>query len=248
MLILKAVKKLFQIVQEKKPKSNNVKNQIETKRLEKEYKRLQLELNKERENYAQMHKGLNQEIQALKEELDKREQDIIKYKSMANFSLTNSTGRSAVVANHHHNHHHNNHHHASISSDTSSNGSTHNGGGGQQNMSILQSALNGAQSLLHPFHHHLLHGSASSPLNTSNMSSSYASSLNQFDDTSSGIVSGGDCEDRLESWLSVPNKRNIKKHGWKKLYVVLKKSKLFFYNSVREMKESQEPYMTIDLE
>lgn len=88
------MKKLFQIVQEKKPKSNNVKNQIETKRIEKEYKRLQLELNKERENYAQMHKMLNQEIQTLKEELDKREQDVIKYKSIANFNLTSSTGRN----------------------------------------------------------------------------------------------------------------------------------------------------------
>jgi hypothetical protein len=45
-VLLKAVKKLFQIVQEKKPKNANVKNANETKRIEKEYKRLQLELNK----------------------------------------------------------------------------------------------------------------------------------------------------------------------------------------------------------
>jgi hypothetical protein len=46
--IVKAVKKLFQIVQEKKPKNGdkNMKNASETKRFEKEYKRLQLELNK----------------------------------------------------------------------------------------------------------------------------------------------------------------------------------------------------------
>ena len=60
-----AVKKLFQIVQEKKPKSGNVKNAGESKRIEKENKRLQLELSKERENYAQMHKLLNQEIQGV---------------------------------------------------------------------------------------------------------------------------------------------------------------------------------------
>jgi hypothetical protein len=41
---MKAVKKLYQIVQEKKPKAT--KNATETKRLEKEYKRLQLELAK----------------------------------------------------------------------------------------------------------------------------------------------------------------------------------------------------------
>ncbi len=54
-------------------------------------------------------------------------------------------------------------------------------------------------------------------------------------------------ENYLENWLSIPTKRNIKKHGWKKLYVVLKKSKLLFYNSLRD-KDSQEPYMVIDLE
>jgi large-conductance mechanosensitive channel len=43
--LMKAVKKLYQIVQEKKPKA--IKNNTqETKRLEKEYKRLQLELAK----------------------------------------------------------------------------------------------------------------------------------------------------------------------------------------------------------
>lgn len=76
------------------------------------------------------------------------------------------------------------------------------------------------------------------------MSASYASSLN---DETVGGSNDSDYE-RIESWLSIPNKRNIKKHGWKKLYVVLKKSKLFFYNSLRDMKDSQEPYMTIDLE
>ena len=42
----KAVKKLYQIVQEKKPKTGVMKNASETKRLEKEYKRLQMEVNK----------------------------------------------------------------------------------------------------------------------------------------------------------------------------------------------------------
>jgi len=41
-----AVKKLYQIVQEKKPKTGVLKNASETKRLEKEHKRLQLELSK----------------------------------------------------------------------------------------------------------------------------------------------------------------------------------------------------------
>jgi len=67
--------------------------------------------------------------------------------------------------------------------------------------------------------------------------------MNHLDDTLET-----DSMDRLESWLSIPNKRNIRRHGWKKLYVVLRKGKLFFYNSLRDNRESQEPYMTIDLE
>lgn len=166
-----------------------------------------------------MHKLLNQEIQALKEDLEKREQDIVKYKSNANLntSITSSNGSNSNTLNHHH--------HSS-----SNGGSNH----GTANSSMLQ-LFNGGANLLH---HHLV----GSPLNSSAQISSY-SSLNQFDETMEH-----DSQDRLESWLSIPNKRNIKKHGWKKLYVVLRKGKLFFYNSLRDMKESQEPYMTIDLE
>jgi hypothetical protein len=192
-----AVKKLFQIVQEKKPKNNgNVKNASETKRLEKEYKRLQLELSKERESYAQMHKALNQEIQAVKEELDKREQEIVKFKLLLN-NNSNNVNNSL--------------HHALVNTVQN-----YGGGGG------------------------------ASPMNSAVNLSSYSltsSSINHYDDSNEY-----DSQDRLESWLSIPNKRNIKKHGWKKLYVVLKKGKLYFYNSLRDMKESQEPYMTIDLE
>ena len=53
-------------------------------------------------------------------------------------------------------------------------------------------------------------------------------------------------EDHFESWLSIPAKKS-RKGGLKKLYVVLKKNKLLFFNSFGE-KENSEPYMTIDLE
>jgi len=215
-MLSKAVKKLFQIVQEKKPKSANTKNLSEAKRLEKEYKRLQLDLSKEKENYAKMHKQLNQEIQALKEDLDKKEQDLFKYRSLINSSVHSGlnipngilSNQSLNLSNshlHQHGHHGSNHQHP---------------------------------------HHHL----SASPLNSShnnpaNLSSySLASSINNLDDTIEY-----ENQDRLENWLSIPNKRNIKKHGWKKLYVVLRKRHLYFYNSLRD-KESQEPYMTIDLE
>lgn len=141
-----------------------------------------------------MHKQLNQEIQSLKEDLDKREQDILKYKSLVNSSVGHGLGMMNGIL------------------------------------------TNTATSL---------HNIPASPISSSVNLSSYSltSSLNHLDDTLEG-----DNSDRLENWLSIPNKRNIKKHGWKKLYVVLRKGKLFFYNSLRDNKESQEPYMTIDLE
>lgn len=46
LISFQAVKKLYQIVQEKKPKTGVLKNASETKRLEKEHKRLQMEVNK----------------------------------------------------------------------------------------------------------------------------------------------------------------------------------------------------------
>ena len=99
----------------------------------------------------------------------------------------------------------------------------------------------------HHHHHHQnnLNLSTASPgSSTINLSSySIPPIMISLDDTLES-----DNMDRLESWLSIPNKRNIRRHGWKKLYVVLRKGKLFFYNSLRDNKESQEPYMTIDLE
>ena len=130
-----------------------------------------------------MHKQLNQEIQSLKEDLDKREQEVSKFKLACNSGLNGGFGLTTNLA--------------SITA---------------------------------------------SPISHSHANYSIHSSLSHSDDF-------GDFDglDRLESWLSIPNKRNIRRHGWKKLYVVLRKCKLYFYNSLRD-KESQEPYMTIDLE
>uniref|UniRef100_H2YZD3 non-specific serine/threonine protein kinase n=1 Tax=Ciona savignyi TaxID=51511 RepID=H2YZD3_CIOSA len=49
-------------------------------------------------------------------------------------------------------------------------------------------------------------------------------------------------------WLSIPNKTNIKRHGyWKKQYVVVSKRKILFYDSEQD-KEVSNPCMVIDLE
>ena len=146
---------------------------------------------KERENYAVMHKNLNQEIQSLKEDLDRRDQEILKFKDLFNANL----GTRLQFNNGNYN---------------------HSGG-------------------------HLVPSLTASPINSSVYS--IPSSTSTFDDTIEY-----DNQDRLESWLSIPNKRNLRRHGWKKLYVVLRKGKLLFYNSLKDNKESQEPYMTIDLE
>ena len=173
---------MYQIVQEKPKAAAALKNPNDTKRFEKENKRLQLELSKEKENYAHLHKQLNQEIQTLKEDLDKREQEIFKLKSMS--SSVGSFGNSLL------------------------------------NLANI----------------------TASPITHNTVYSIHSSSMGHSDD-----YSDHDNQDRLESWLSIPNKRNIRRHGWKKFFVVLRKGKLYFYNSLRD-KESHEAVITIDLE
>ncbi|XP_014236611.1 rho-associated protein kinase 2 isoform X2 [Trichogramma pretiosum] len=51
---------------------------------------------------------------------------------------------------------------------------------------------------------------------------------------------------RLEGWLSIPNKQNIKRHGWKKQYVVVSSKKIIFYNSESD-KINADPVLILDL-
>lgn len=51
---------------------------------------------------------------------------------------------------------------------------------------------------------------------------------------------------RLEGWLNVPNKQNIKRHGWKKQYVVVSSKKIIFYNSEND-KLNADPVLILDL-
>lgn len=53
-------------------------------------------------------------------------------------------------------------------------------------------------------------------------------------------------ESRLEGWLSIPSKQNIRRHGWKKQYVVVSSRKIFFYES--EVNKIQaDPTLILDL-
>ncbi|KAG8222953.1 hypothetical protein J437_LFUL000248, partial [Ladona fulva] len=69
--------------------------------------------------------------------------------------------------------------------------------------------------------------------------------------SSGGAPGENDAEDslqdsRLEGWLSVPNKQNIRRHGWKKQYVVVSSKKIIFYNSEAD-KANADPALILDL-
>uniref|UniRef100_A0A8C7TGY0 Rho-associated protein kinase 1 n=1 Tax=Oncorhynchus mykiss TaxID=8022 RepID=A0A8C7TGY0_ONCMY len=89
------------------------------------------------------------------------------------------------------------------------------------------------------------------------MDNSSVTSL-QMDETDSNIAVGSPClvficlscvcvESRLEGWLSIPNKPNIKRYGWKKQYVVVSSKKILFYNDEQD-KEQSNPSMVLDID
>ncbi|XP_015781078.1 rho-associated protein kinase 1 isoform X1 [Tetranychus urticae] len=51
---------------------------------------------------------------------------------------------------------------------------------------------------------------------------------------------------RLQGWLSIPNKQNIKRYGWRKQYVVVSSRKIIFYNSEAD-KAKADPALILDL-
>nr|XP_056710856.1 rho-associated protein kinase 1 isoform X1 [Euleptes europaea] len=73
------------------------------------------------------------------------------------------------------------------------------------------------------------------------MDSTSVASL-QPDDTDGNVL-----ESRMEGWLSIPNKGNIKRHGWKKQYVVVSSRKILFYNDEQD-KEQSNPSMVLDID
>ncbi|XP_029380450.1 rho-associated protein kinase 1 [Echeneis naucrates] len=73
------------------------------------------------------------------------------------------------------------------------------------------------------------------------MDNSSVTSL-QTDETDSNMA-----ESRLEGWLSIPNRANIKRYGWKKQYVVVSSKKILFYNDEQD-KEQSNPSMVLDID
>ncbi|XP_071545699.1 rho-associated protein kinase 1 isoform X1 [Panulirus ornatus] len=75
--------------------------------------------------------------------------------------------------------------------------------------------------------------------------------LANLNSETASVSSGADndideLESRLEGWLSVPNKQNIKRHGWRRQYVVVSSRKIIFYNSEND-KQNSDPILILDL-
>ncbi|KAL9885164.1 rho associated coiled-coil containing protein kinase isoform 4-T4 [Glossina fuscipes fuscipes] len=51
----------------------------------------------------------------------------------------------------------------------------------------------------------------------------------------------------FEGWLSVPNKQNIRRHGWKRQFVVVSSRKIIFYNSEIDKQNTSDPVLILDL-
>ncbi|CAH0748735.1 unnamed protein product [Diatraea saccharalis] len=64
---------------------------------------------------------------------------------------------------------------------------------------------------------------------------------------SSADAEDGETEQTLEGWLSVPFKQNIRRHGWRKQYVVVSSKKIIFYNSENDKQNTTDPVMILDL-
>ena len=60
------------------------------------------------------------------------------------------------------------------------------------------------------------------------------------------IMIGGTEITTLEGWLQMPSKQNIRRHGWKKLFVVVSSKKIIFFNSETE-RQNADPQLILDL-
>ncbi|CAG9863028.1 unnamed protein product [Phyllotreta striolata] len=63
---------------------------------------------------------------------------------------------------------------------------------------------------------------------------------------SSADNEGDEIDTVFEGWLSIPSKQNIRRHGWKKQYVVVSSRKIIFYNSDND-KQNSDPVIVLDL-
>lgn len=72
-----------------------------------------------------------------------------------------------------------------------------------------------------------------------NETASLSSADNDADDNNQDSV--------FEGWLSVPNKQNIRRHGWKRQFVVVSTRRIIFYQSEVDKQNTSDPLLIIDL-
>jgi Rho-associated protein kinase 2 len=53
-------------------------------------------------------------------------------------------------------------------------------------------------------------------------------------------------DQNLEGWLQTPSRQNIRRHGWRKLYVTVSSKKIIFFNSETE-RQNSDATLIIDL-
>lgn len=74
------------------------------------------------------------------------------------------------------------------------------------------------------------------------------SKLNETASLSSADNDPEDNQDSVfEGWLSVPNKQNIRRHGWKRQFVIVSSRKIIFYNSEIDKQNTIDPVLILDL-
>jgi len=78
-------------------------------------------------------------------------------------------------------------------------------------------------------------------LNSQNKQRSLNTSINENDDVSVSVHLP------KEGWVSIPNKQNIKKYGWKRQYLVVSNRKIFFYNSDADHQSSLTPSIILEI-
>lgn len=74
----------------------------------------------------------------------------------------------------------------------------------------------------------------------------------KLNETASLSSADNDTEDNnqdnvFEGWLSIPNKQNIRRHGWKKQFVVVSSRCIIFYNTEVDKQNTCDPVLILDL-
>ena len=60
------------------------------------------------------------------------------------------------------------------------------------------------------------------------------------------MVGGVEMAPSLEGWLQIPSKQNIRRHGWKKIFVTVSSKKIIFFHSEAD-RQNADATLILDL-